>query len=139
MLDLMDILKGRFNQTNPGTYYEKLPVTIIANATATDLYEQQSGIAIDYEELDPTSWTFKNLIGNISDKKAATAAIKTKDALDYKPSEYIVLADGRLCQIVSVSRDISSSPKEALRLFSVPLDTEYIIRLIEVPNPRQIH
>ena len=119
MLDLMDILEGRFEQTYPGTYYVKKPRAVL-----------------NYEFIDPTSYHYRSILGNMTDTTSIICAIKTKDNYDYKIGGYIVLSDGRLCTINAVTQDTSKTAKQARRMFPIPLGTEFIIRLIEVDNPR---
>lgn len=136
MLDLLDILQGRAAQTNPGEYYERLPEDIAYPTSEIDLYNDVAGVAIDYEHVDPTEYHYRSLLGNLIDKDGATATIKTRDSLDYKVGGYIVLSDGGLYAIVSVTRDVSSAAKQAMRFNAVPLDTEFVLRLVQVENPR---
>lgn len=137
-MDLLDILQGRAAQTNPGTYYEKLPEALPFFTNAADLYKDAAGTPIDYEYVDPTEYHYKSLLGNMIDKDGATTTIKTRDALEYRVGGYIVLADGGLYAIISVTRDTSAASKQAMRFSSIPLDTEYVIRLVQVENPREL-
>lgn len=138
MLDLLDILQGRATQTNPGEYYERLPEAITFPTTEADLYNEAVSVAIDYEHVDPTEYHYRSLLGNLIDKDGATTTIKTRDNLDYKVGGYIVFSDGGLYAIISVTRDVSSASKQAMRFNAVPLDTEFVIRLVQVENPRGI-
>lgn len=135
MLDLMDILEGRFEQTCPGTYYVKKPRAVLNYESAQDGVE---GKPLDYEFIDPTSYHYRSILGNMTDTTSIICAIKTKDNYDYKIGGYIVLSDGRLCTINAVTQDTSKTAKQARRMFPIPLGTEFIIRLIEVDNPRGI-
>ena len=92
------------------------------------------GMYFDYEFVDPTSWPYKQIIPNLSDDVYATATIKTKDALGFKDRSFVMLDNGRLCQIVSIIEDTRAAEREAVALFPVPVGTEYILRLVEISN-----
>ena len=134
MLDLIDILQGRFNQTNPGLYYEKRP----RPQSSQDLNNSSVGQPLDYEVINPYEYHYRSLLGNMTDTKSITTAIKTKDQYDYRVGGFIVLSDGRTCQIDAVTVDTGNTKKQARRVFPIPLGTEYVIRLIEVDNARGV-
>lgn len=137
MLDLLDILQGRANQTIEATYFTKLPEFLdILNLTAQDLMEHEEGAPIDIEYVNPTEWHYKQIIGNLVDKDGATATVKTRDANGYRGG-YIVF-DGKMYQILSCLEDTSGASREAMRMFPVPLGTEYILRLLEIDNPWEV-
>lgn len=93
------------------------------------------GIDFDFEFVDPTQWRYKQLLQNLTDDNMASATIKTNTPLEYKPKSYIMLDNGRLCQMLSITEDTNAASREAALLFPVPVGTEYVIRLIEIENP----
>lgn len=138
MLDILDILMGRFSQTNPGTYYDKIPEAMLYTSTVQELYDATGvGVPMDYEIVDPTEWHYKSLLGNIMDGDGATATIKTCDQLDYKVGGNIITSDGKMYVISSVTRDTRAVPKEAMRIFPIPIGTEFVLRLTEMDNKRR--
>ena len=136
-MDILDIYNGRYYNTYLGTYYKKLPSPTLYTSIE-DLYNLETGIFIDYEILDPASREYRTIISNLIDTDTMNVAIKTRDIEDYRAGEFIVLEDGNLYKILSVTEDTSAASREAARLFPVPLGTEYILRLLEIENPRGV-
>ena len=130
-MDFLDILSGRFYQTNPANYYENLPTPEIFPADPSESVEPEP---FDFEFVDPTEWHYKQLLGGLIDREAATATIKTRDAIRFRQSGYVTF-DSRLFAILSVTQDTRSANREAMRYTPVPLGTEYILRLVEIENP----
>lgn len=136
-MDILDIYNGRYYNTYSGTYYKRLPSPTLYTSI-DDLYNLEAGVFIDYEILDPASREYRTIISNLIDTDTMNVAIKTRDIEDYRSGEFIVLEDGRLYKIISVTEDTSAASREAARLFPVPLGTEYILRLLEIENPRGV-
>ena len=138
MLDILDILEGRAEQTAPGTYYPDAPDSILYPTSAAQLGEKSTGYPIDYEYVDPASWSYRTLFSSIMDGASSVIGIKTRDQFDYKVGGYIVLTDGSLCQITAFSKDVRAAQKGALRYGAAPIGTEYVLRLVSVDNPRGV-
>lgn len=136
-MDVLDILAGHYYQTHSARYFNRLPESISYAATIEDMYKQTEaiGIDIDFEFVDPTSWRYKTLVSNMSDSNAADATIKTKDGEGMRVKGYILLDNGRLMQIISITEDTAAVQREAARIFAVPPGTDYVIRLVEIENP----
>ena len=141
-MDFLDICMGKYFQTHTGRFFKSLPNNSFINpeSDSDKLYEIEStdAIDVDYEYVDPTEWHYKNLLGNLTESKAANATIKTKEQIPYNPRSYFLLDDGRLCLITSVTQDTQAAQREAARLFPVPLGTEYVLRLTEIENPWEL-
>lgn len=136
-MDILDILEGKYYKTHSGTYYKKLPETARFD-TPESLYKSEVGVWFDYEIIDPSSWQYRNLLGNLIERDASFTTIKTCEALDFRAGEFIVADTCKLYQIYSVTEDTSAASREAARLLPIPIGTEYLLRLVEVENPRQI-
>lgn len=135
MIDLLDILAGRAVETNPATYYAERPVGMLTPTSTADLFTLgNGGVPIDYETLDPMSYQLRNLFGDVTDSKGKVLAIKTRDQNDYRIGGYVATQDGSLYVIDAMTVDTSAASKQAMRFIPVPLETVYIIRLIEVEN-----
>lgn len=87
-----------------------------------------------YEYVNPYSSTYRRLFANIQGD-AGEVAIRTCDQLDYRVNGIVVLQDGQAFQILQVEKDYQSPPKQAFRLFSTPVATQYVMRIVSVPNP----
>lgn len=124
MKDALDYLmpKGRF--TARGSYYKKKPNNPAEGAQA-----------FSYEYVDPRSAAYRILYGSLQSFDAGEIAIRTRDRLGFKPNEFIVTADGALFTILSVEKDFSSAPKQALRTIGVPVGVHYLIRATKTKNP----
>ena len=133
-MDFLDILQGRYNQTQTGMFYKNIP----ENTPAEDGVARDAAIPFDYEYIDVESRAYKQLISNLTDETAGTTAIKTKEALQWQRGRYVVLMDGGLYRIVGVDTDRTKARREALALFPYPINNEYILRLVEIDNPRGI-
>ncbi len=137
-MDLLDILKGKFYTTHFGKYYHYLPAPVIPTNTPDVIYDLEAPFLFDYEYVDPTAWSYKQLIGNLVEKDGANCTIKTTDALNFKTGGYVITQDGKLYQVTSITRDEKTANKEAARLSIIPLNTEYVLRLQEIENPWEL-
>ena len=133
-MDFLDIAMGRYNQTQTGKYYEHIPESVGVGSGETTCV----AIPFDYEFVYMQSRTYKHLINNLTDEKANVTAIKTLEALSWHNGGYVVLMDGGLYRIVGIDTDKTKARKEASRILSSAFCTEYIIRLVEIDNPRGI-
>lgn len=129
-MDLLDILEGRYNQTYTGRYYAKLPTPSLLATGAAPVY-------FDYEIVDPYSYQYTRLLGNIIDTDSASVTIMTRssDISRSAVNKHIALQDGRLYLVTSVTEDPRSISREAARLMIVPRNVDKILRLKEVEDP----
>lgn len=122
--DSLDLFTPRSRFTATGTYWTERP-------DSADM----GGIKFNYEYVDPMSKTYRILFGNIQTDEAGNTTIRTNDNLGFKDGQWVMTADGQLFQIEQVAKDFADAPKQALRFFGTPLMTEFVLRLITVPNP----
>lgn len=122
--DIRYLLQKRAEQTLTGTYYEERPTT-----------PQDGGTSFRYEYIDPSTWAFRRVFGNVIGSEYSNAAIRTVAALPWKVDGFIVTQDGKLYTIVQVEKDPSAVGKQAQRLWVAPAGITYAIRMIEVDNP----
>ena len=129
-MDILDILEGRFDKTFTGRYYKKLPSASTAKTGESFFY-------FDYQMVDPYSYQYVKLIGNIVATDAANLTVKTKSSEISRQSvgKHVALQDGRLYLITSVTEDFRTASAEAARLIVVPTGADKIIRLKEVDDP----
>lgn len=137
-MDFLDLSKGKYYQYHTGKFFLRLPEAITNITKLADLYDLDEGACFDYEYVDPTEWRYKQLLGNVSESKMAIATIKTKEPLPFKPKAYILLDNGRLCQMLSIVEDTAAANREAAILMPIPVGTEYILRLVEIENPWEL-
>lgn len=136
-MDFIDILRGRFYATYSGKYFYKLPSPV--NITREeDLYKIESAKPFEYEYVDATSWQYKQLLANLVECEGATTAIKTTTPHEWKNGAFVILQDGRLFVIRSVTRDERESNVENARFMMIPRVTSYVIGLVERENPWEI-
>jgi hypothetical protein len=94
------------------------------------------GQTFHFDYVDPLSKTYRTLFGNItSDRNNGEVAIRTRDKLPYKQSSYIIFPNGICYQIIQCQTDFNTANRQALRLFPVPAGVEYVIRMVQIPNP----
>ena len=132
-MDFIDICMGRYQQTYTGRYLKKLPTPLFNPEN-----EQEPAIPFDYEYVDATTRTYKQLISNMTETDGITAVIKTREHLDFKIGAFVSLMDGKLCAITGISDDRTNANIEAARFLNLPFGVEYILRLTEYENPRGI-
>lgn len=134
-MDFLDVCTGKYYQYHTGVYYVTLPNPINEITSPSDLFGFDEGAFFDYEYVDPTEWRYKQLLSNLTEHTMASATIKTKEPIKFNPKGYILLDNGRLCQMLSVTEDTNSANREAAILMPVPPGTDYVIRLVEIENP----
>lgn len=123
-MDVLSILIPHPEQVCTGTYYEKLPNNPADN-----------GISFDYENIDMTEWHYQQLFANVPVKNATSAAIKTKEPMEWKVGSYIATQDGRFYSIIAVQQDYKKASDQAFRFLSLVPGVEYVIRLTQKENP----
>ena len=122
MIDLLTIFDGKFEQTFVGTHYPKMP------------NEEINGTKFDYEFIDMQSKQYQMMFANVSASDSITTAIKTKDALGWKISDYISLQDGTFYTIIQIQKDNQSGNKLQGRYLADLTGIDYIVRLQEHDN-----
>lgn len=125
--DALDILNPHSRFTATGTYYKEMP-------ESADI----GGISFHYEYVDPASRDYRRLFGNFQSFEAGELAIRTNARLPFKANQRVVLASGLMYIIVGVQEDFSRAPKQAMRIAGIPVGVEYIIRMVNTPNPWEI-
>ena len=122
--DALDILNPRSRFTATATYYKEMP-------ESADI----GGISFPYEDVDPASHDFRRLFGNFQSFVAGEIAIRTNARLPFKANQRVVLPSGEMYIISGVQTDRSRAPKQAMRFAGVPVGVEYVLRMVNVPNP----
>ena len=123
-MDLLDILRLKDTEYLTGTYYARQPFT-----------PEDDGIAFTYEMVDPKSKTYAKLINNLEEPSSVTA-IRTDDDCGFEINGYVATQGGDLWIVQEVLKNVQNdNTKEALRLLTETVQTEYVIRLLKVENP----
>lgn len=124
MRDFLDFLHIQDEEVLSGTYYARLPKT-----------SQDAGEPFQYDIVDDNDKTYSLLLNNIQTEQSIQT-IKTSDASGFKVKGYVVTQDGALWQITGIIKKLSNpNNKQALRILTETVESEYIIRLIQVDNP----
>ena len=124
MIDLLTIEQGRYDKTLLGTYYPT---------------QQDVGVPFDYEILDPKAVDFDTM-QNLSVSQFSTTAIKSndpfwQDIMNEKKKGFVALQTGGLFEITQIRQDTGKVSIEAYMTQTLPLGTDYVLRLVEVDNP----
>jgi hypothetical protein len=123
-MDFLDFLTIKDEEVLTGTYYNRRPKTI-----------EDVGISFQYDIVDEKDETYSKLLDAIETTKALQT-IKTNDLCGFKVKSYVITQTGELWQITGiVKRVVKPENKQALRVLKTTVETEYVIRLIEVENP----
>lgn len=123
--DSLDLFTPRSRFTATGTYWEDRPDSAVSDG----------GKKFNFEYVSPYSKTYLVAFGNMQNFESGETAVRTNDDIGFKNGGYIMLQDGRLYVILEVSTDFQAANKQALRFLGVPLSTQYVIRMVNVPNP----
>lgn len=127
-MDWLDFANPKARFTASAKYYE----------TTVDSPED-GGQIFFYEYVDPLSFTYRRLFGNIqSTEGEGEVAIRTNDQLKFKRGSFIITQDGRRFQIIQKQQDFSSANKQAMRFLPVPVSVQFVIRMVEVPDPWEV-
>lgn len=121
-MDYLDIVNPKTKFTATASYYAE-PMD------GPDIGVQQ----FSYAYVNPYSNTYRRLFANIQ-SVAGEVTIRTSDKINFCVNGIVVLPDGKAFKILQVETDFQASPKQAFRLFSTPIATEYVIRMVSVPN-----
>jgi len=124
-MDWLDLANPKHRFTASAKYY------------AEPLNDPSDGAEeFSYEYVDPLSHTYRRLFGNIQSTQGnGEVAIRTDDQLEFKQGGFIMTNDGKTFQIIQKQQDFQTANKQALRIFGVPVSVQYVIRMVEVPNP----
>ena len=123
-MDILDIITGRGGMTYTGRYYKELPAVEEA-AKKPQLF--------DYEYVDVSEVRYQKLLANIITNDSATETVKTTSAIRFEPNTHVVLQDGKMYLITSVTVDKSKS-KQAGAFAISPVGAEKVVRLFEVED-----
>lgn len=122
--DYLDLLHQKSEEVLKGTYYPRRPLT-----------PQDYGEEFSYDIIDEPRTAYHNLMNTLN-TTIATQTIKTSDLSSFQVKGYCVTQEGGLWQIQEITkRLISKQSKQALRIIKTTIETEYILRMVEVDNP----
>lgn len=125
--DYLDLLHKKAEEVLQGTYYERRPQT-----------PQDYGKPFSYDIVDEPRTAYHNLINTLN-TTISTQTIKSSDLSDFQVKGYCVTQDGGLWQIQEIAKHIvQKQSKQALRILETTIETEYILRMVEVDNPWQL-
>lgn len=122
-MDYLDIANPKHRFTATASYYPE-------HMDGPDIGAQR----LNYEYVNPYSNTYRRIFANIQ-SSAGEVVIRTDDQLNYRVNGIVVLQDGKAFKILQVEKDYQVAPKQSFRLFSTPVSTQYVIRMVSVPNP----
>lgn len=116
--DLMDILHPRADLTAEGTFFSTRPL----NGNA-------GGVPFNFSYVEPRTKAYTLIFENVSGEDEKIA-IRTDERLNFKTGQsFVALPDGRLYIVSEVVIDYDTAPKQALRLFAVPVGVQKLVRL----------
>ena len=125
MDDILDLLNTSTDEVLTGTYYAVIPKTT-----------SDSGVSFQYDIVNENDKSYAKLLDTIT-TEMTTCTIKTNDNCGFKINGYIATQDDCFWQITGVVKHlVNKNTKQALRLLKETAETDYIIRLIQIPNPR---
>lgn len=123
-MDYLDFLTIKDEEVLTGTYYDRLPFS-----------NKDNGIPFQYDIVDEKDKSYTTLLNTLQTEQSLQT-IKTNDMCGFKVKGYVATQDGLLWQISGlIKRIIRPNNKQALRILKESIETEYVIRLIEVDNP----
>lgn len=126
MKDFLDFLQLSDDEVLSGTYYKRLPKT-----------SQDKGVPFQYDIVQDSDKTYSLMLNQIQSEQCVQT-IKTNDLIDLKIKGYVVTQDGKMWQITGIIEKPSKpGNKEALRILKKSVETEYIIRLLQVDKDRK--
>lgn len=122
--DLLDILRLKDTEFLTGTYYKNMP------DKPTNI-----GVEFTYEEIDAHNRIYAKILGELESPNSSLA-IRTDDDCGFEINGYVCTQGGDLWIVSQVAKRVQNdNTKEALRLLTETVQTEYVIRLIKVDNP----
>lgn len=124
MGDFLDFLAISDEEVFEGTYYKRKPLT-----------PTERGEPFRYDIVNDSDRAYAKLLDNMKTERTMLT-IKTNDNCGFKIKGYIATQDGELWQINSFIKKLNKPEnKQALRIIKETIETEWIIRLIQVDNP----
>lgn len=126
-MDFLDLLTIKDEEVLTGTYYNRRPKT-----TADE------GISFSYDIVDESDRNYSKLLDNLQTEQVMQT-IKTNDLCGFKTKGYVVTQDGIFWTITGIiKRLVKHENKQALRVLRQTIETEYVIRLLQVDNPMEL-
>lgn len=123
-MDYLDFLTIKDEEVLTGTYYSRMPITL-----------SDEGIRFSYDIVDENNRAYATMLNTLQTEQAVQT-IKTNDLCGFKVKGYVATQDGLFWQITGIiKRLVKRENKQALRLLKQTIETEYVIRLINVDNP----
>lgn len=127
MADYLDLLHIKADEVLTGTYYERRPLT-----------PQDVGETFSYDIVDEPRSAYYNILQALN-TTMTTQTIKTSDLHNIKVKGYCVTQEGGLYQIQEIIKQIKKpKTKYALRVIQTTIETEYVLRMVEVDNPWEL-
>lgn len=127
MKDFLDFLQLSDDEVLSGTYYNRLPKT-----------SQDIGVPFQYDIVQDSDKTYSMMLNQIQSEQCLQT-IKTNDLSECKVKGYVATQDGLLWQITGfIKKPSTPNNKESLRILKNSVETEYIIRLLQVDNPMEL-
>lgn len=124
-MDFLDFLTIKDEEVLSGNYYEEYP-----------MLPSDASEPFQYDIVEETDRSYIKLLDTIKGERAV-CTIKTNDNCGFKINGYIATQDGLFWQITGVLKKlVKEDNKQALRILKQSIETEYIIRLIGVDNPK---
>lgn len=116
--DLMDLMRPHAEYTASGHFYKSRPL----NGNA-------GGIPFDFSYVEPKTKAYARIFANVVGEDE-NLAIRTDERLDFKTGKsFVRMPDGKLYIVSEVMIDYDTAPKQALRMFAVPVGAQRLIRL----------
>lgn len=124
MQDYLDFLQLKDDEVLTGTFYARRPVTV-----------QDKGITFQYDIVDENDKSYSTILQTMTTEQSFQT-IKTNDDCGFAVNSYVATQDGGFWTITGVvKRLIKHENKQALRFLKQTIDTEFVIRLLQVDNP----
>ena len=122
--DLLSLLNTNAEEVLSGTYYPVIPKIA-----------EDGGLEFNYDIVNDSDRTYAQVLNTIKAEQTI-CTIKTNDNCGFKINGYITTQDGVFWQITGIVKHlVNKNSKQALRLLRETAETEFIIRLLEIPNP----
>jgi hypothetical protein len=124
MDDILILLNTSVDEVLTGTYYPVIPKIM-----------GDGGETFQYDIVNESDRTYSRML-EVVKNETSMCTIKTNDECGFKINGYVATQDGAFWQIQGVVKHlVNKNSKQALRLLKETAETEYVVRLIEVPNP----
>ena len=121
---ILNFLAIKSDEVLTGNYYARLP------ETPNDIADE-----FQYDIVNEHDKAYSLVLNNLQTDRT-TCVIKTNDNCGFKINGYVTTQDGILWQITSIGKQlVKAETKQALRWLKQTIETEYVLRLLEVDNP----